>query len=284
MSAGTLERFETDWLALREPRDAAARSRVLARAFLAALPRRARVADLACGRGANARYLASLGRPDLRWRLVDGDAALLAEARARLPGASVRHADLARSADWSMLRDCDGVTASALCDLVSGAWIAALVRAAARGRRPLLLTLSVDGRVAFSPPDACDGMVLDAFRRDQRRDKGFGPALGPAAPNAILRALRQRGYAVRMARSDWRPGPGDDQGDGDVLRALAAGMAAVAGPAGADWLASRTEQSAAGTLAATVGHVDILGLPTGFARGKLHAVSRCCEPVAALDS
>ncbi len=252
-----MESFAPDWLALREEYDAAARSRPLARAFLAALPRRVRVADLGCGRGANACYLAHAGRPDLRWRLVDGDVRLLAQARGRLSGAETRCADLARADAGMLLRGCGGVTASALCDLVSGAWIDALVRAAARHRLPLLLALSVDGRVVFAPEGDADAAVLAAFRRDQRRDKGFGPALGPAAPSRIARALRRHGYAVRTARSDWRLG----SGDGVLLRALIAGFAAVAPADSAAWRGARERQIAAGALTLRVGHVDILGLP-----------------------
>jgi len=252
-----MERFAPDWLALREAYDAAARSRPLARAFLAALPRCARVADLGCGRGANAGNLAQVGRPDLRWRLVDGDARLLAEARDRLPGAETRCADLARADAGMLLRGCGGVTASALCDLVSGAWIDRLVRAAARRRLPLLLALSVDGRVVFAPEEAADAAVLAAFRRDQRRDKGFGPALGPAAPYRIAHALRRHGYGVRTARSDWRLGPGDDA----MLRAVTAGFAAVAPADSAAWQGARARRIAAGALILRVGHVDILGLP-----------------------
>lgn len=256
-----MESFAADWLALREPCDAAARSRPLARAFLAALPRGVRIADLGSGRGANARYLAGLGRRDLRWRLVDGDAGLLARASERLPAAEARRADLARADVGPLFRGCGGVTASALCDLVSGAWIEALVRAAARRRLPLLLALSVDGRVAFGPEDARDAANLSAFRRDQRRDKGFGPALGPAAPGRIARALRRHGYAVRAARSDWRLGPGD----GALLDATVAGFAAVDPAIGAAWHGARRRQVAEGALTLTVGHVDILGLPGGAA-------------------
>jgi SAM-dependent methyltransferase len=252
-----MESFAPDWLALREAYDAASRSRPLARAFLAALPRRARIADLGCGRGANACYLAGFARRDPRWRLVEGDARLLAQARDRLPGGETRCADLAHADAGMLLRGCGGVTASALCDLVSGAWIDGLVRAAARRRLPLLFALSVDGRVVFAPEVAEDAAVLAAFRRDQRRDKGFGPALGPAAPFRIARALRRHGYAVRMVRSDWRLGPGDNA----MLRAVTDGFAAVAPADSGAWRGARARQIAAGALTLRVGHVDILGLP-----------------------
>jgi hypothetical protein len=247
--SGGAEGFDAAWLALREPYDRMSRSRALARAFLELLPRGARVADLACGSGANARYLASLGRPDLRWARIDADTRLLALAGG---GQCV---DLARPRRSLDLGACRGVTASALCDLVSGRWIDALAGDAARHRLPMLLALTVDGRIGFSPGDENDRMVQVSFRRDQRRDKGFGPALGPQAPLRITAALRRHGYRIRCARSDWRLGAAD----GAILDALVSGVAAVAPSRAAEaWLACRREQIAGRRLAAAVGHVDIL--------------------------
>jgi hypothetical protein len=247
--SGGAERFDAGWLALREPHDRAARSRVLAGAFLGLLPRGARVADLACGSGANARYLAALGRPDLRWLRLDADADLLARA------GGGRRIDLARPRRSLDLGGCRGVTASALCDLVSGRWIDALIRDAARHRLPVLLALTIDGRVTLSPGDRDDGAVLSLFRRDQRRDKGFGPALGPAAPLRIAAALRRQGYRLRCARSDWRLGPADAA----ILDALVCGFAAVSRPGVSEaWLGRRRKQIAGRRLAASVGHVDML--------------------------
>src|SRR5258705_10769178 len=70
-----------DWLALREPFDAAARSEALTRALAAALPRDRplKAVDLGAGRGSNVRYLASrLPQQPQEWLLVDEDARLLA--------------------------------------------------------------------------------------------------------------------------------------------------------------------------------------------------------------
>jgi hypothetical protein len=79
------------------------------------------------------------------------------------------------------------------------------------------------------------------------------------APHGISRSLRRHGYrSLQIARSDWRLGPGDCI----LLRELVAGIAAVAGPDGKDWLRRRQEQIAAGRLSMTVGHVDILALPS----------------------
>lgn len=258
-----MERFPPEWLALREAYDRASRSRVLARAFLSALPPNARIADLACGSGSNARYLEALGRPDLRWELIDADPALLSLAGKGRRACSARRVDLARPRRSLDLGRCDGVTASALCDLVSGRWLDALIGGAARHGLPLLLALSVDGRVTFSPSAPDDREILECFRRDQRRDKGFGPALGPEAPRRLARLLRNHGYRVRSARSDWRLGASD----GQILRALVAGFADVARRGGAmtgrevdGWLRLRREQIEGGRLALVVGHVDLLAV------------------------
>jgi SAM-dependent methyltransferase len=258
-----VESFSADWLSLRESFDRTARSRPLARAFIDALPRNGLVADLGCGCGANAAYLSEIGRSDLRWLLVDGDSTLLSAARERLRRAQTVRADLARLDAMTAVDACDGVTAAALCDLVSGEWVDRIVRRAARRRLPILLVLSVDGRVALSPAIDDDADLLAVFRRDQRRDKGFGPALGGHAPGAILRAMRRHGYrSVSAARSDWKLRPDDVT----MLKATVGGIAAVAGRKGEPWLKRRQALIDTGRLAMTVGHVDILALPGGAQR------------------
>ena len=52
------EEFDLDWLDLREPHDAAARSEALAEALIARLPARPRLMDLGAGTGSLFRWLA----------------------------------------------------------------------------------------------------------------------------------------------------------------------------------------------------------------------------------
>ncbi|MBS3744804.1 MAG: class I SAM-dependent methyltransferase, partial [Wenzhouxiangellaceae bacterium] len=83
------ERFEADWLSLREAADAAARDPDLvgrASAWLADRPRPLAITDLGAGSGANPRFLAPRLPGPQRWRLVDHDAGLLARAADRLAG------------------------------------------------------------------------------------------------------------------------------------------------------------------------------------------------------
>ena len=77
--------------------------------------------------------------------------------------------------------------------------------------------------------------------------------------------VRAAGYAVSSARSDWQLGAAH----GALLRRLAEESVAVAretDPSAAarhaEWLVQRTAQIEAGTLSLTVGHRDLLALPT----------------------
>ena len=157
----------------------------------------------------------------------------------------------------------DGVVCSALLDLVSADWIAAL---AAGLKRPLLACLSVDGRDALRPVHALDRAVLAAFRRDQARPKGLGLALGARAPAVLARALRGRGFVVRMAASDWAIG----RGEADMLDRLVASLGEVAARHLPDrraavrrWVAARVGQVDRRGLAMRIGHRDCLALPPG---------------------
>src|SRR6187200_1305090 len=105
----------TDWLALREPLDAASRSFELTRAVAAALPRdrSLRIVDLGCGTGANVRYLEPHLRGSHDWLLVDKDPSVLAMAPHQ-----TRCLDLGRRDAPEVFAGRDLVTASALLDLV----------------------------------------------------------------------------------------------------------------------------------------------------------------------
>lgn len=235
--------FSREWLALRAPYDARARSTALARRFADALPPDARVLDLAAGNGANRDWLARRLPASTSWLLVDNDPALLDG----VPDA--RLADL--STDLEEIDAADAATCSAFLDLVSATWLRRFVRWLSG--RPLLAALSVDGRVRFTPEDADDSAVLAAFVADQHRDKGFGPALGPEAPDLLGRLLQENGYSLATARSDWVL----SGGDGPMLAALIDGFAAVA-PCAGGWRERRRRDAEAGRLGLVIGHLDIV--------------------------
>lgn len=251
--------FSTAWLDLREPFDHAARSAPLALRFLAALPATPRLVDLGGGTGSTIRYLERLAA--CRWTLVDGDPGLLAVAAARHPGVTPCRRDLREPLD-PLFAAADGVTASALLDLVSRAWLDGLVSALAARRLPALLALSVDRQLRFDPPDRDDGFVRRAFLRHMAGDKGLGPALGPDATAAAGVAFRARGYRVAVRRSDWRLGEADSAIRVALLDGIAGAAAEIEPAAAARIAAWRANRSDAAIL---VGHHDLLALPSSTA-------------------
>lgn len=209
-----MESFAAEWLALREPADTVARSASLADVAgqrLAARRREIRAIDLACGTGSNVRYLTPRLPAAMSWTIVDHDRTLLDLARARLGAETLgddftltaRHADLAHL-DAALLAGHDLVTASAVLDLVSTAWLQALASACRQADAVALLALTFDGRIECTPEHADDGLVRELVLRHQRRDKGFGPALGPEATTVAEACFTAEGFTVRTAASDWK--------------------------------------------------------------------------------
>ena len=253
------EQFAAAWLSQREPHDHAARAGVAAE-LLAALADAGTVTvvDLGAGRGSNLRALAPLLGANQTWRLVDADAALL-DAVDAPPGVRLRRevADLAQL-DRLDLAGADLVTASAVLDLVSAAWLADLIPRL--DGAAVLLALSYDGRIAWDPPDPDDMAMRDLVNRHQRTDKGFGPALGPDAADTAETLLTAAGYCVGRADTPWRLNP-TDVALQDALLTGYADAAAVIDPAASvcvrAWAARRRRLIAAGRSCLTVGHTDL---------------------------
>ena len=250
--------FSPDWLALRAPYDTAARATDLEARLADWLTGRSTVSviDLGAGSGNNLAHLAPRLPVEQRWTLVDADDALLAEAARRHPGVDVRQGDLAGDLDGLIPAGTDLVTASALIDLVSEAWLA---RLAARVRTigcAVLVVLTYDGRISWEQETAGDAEIRELVNRHQRSDKGFGPALGPDAPTALSALLD----GVETAESDWVIGPGETA----MRRALVDGWAGAASeiaPDRADGIAAWQSSAVSEPRTLTVGHADQLWLP-----------------------
>ncbi|NJN46401.1 MAG: hypothetical protein HC808_07905 [Candidatus Competibacteraceae bacterium] len=282
--------FSSDWLALREPLDAVSRNRLL----LESVKRWRRhsekltIADLGCGTGSNVRYLAPKLGGQQDWLLIDHDLHLLTAARSELTvwaetiGAqlsqrddivSIDHEDfscriqlqalnLANDLASLPLAGVQLVTASALLDLVSEAWLVQLAAQCKQVGAAVLFLLTYDGMIRWEPADLDDELIRQAINQHQRTDKGFGPALGPQAAQAVDTVLSVQGYKVEMERSDWQIGP-----DYVLLqRALLDDWieaATLINPALQDrvvnWRQRREQHLTAARSVLTVGHVDGFG-------------------------
>lgn len=257
--------FSADWLALREPADAAARSASLARqaVALAAAAGHVRAVDLATGTGSNVRYLAPLLPPGQEWLLADEDERLLHLLPGRLPGLrfDARRANLSALDAANVIDGRTLVTASALIDLVSEPWLDSLATQARRAGAVVLLALSYNGQIECWPGEPEDNVVRQLVNRHQRTNKGFGPALGPDAVPCAAAHFARRGYRVVRESSDWVLSNEQNElqrqlieGWGNAAVEIDPSQAATV----ASWKARRLAHVAAGRSSLIVGHEDLL--------------------------
>jgi predicted RNA methylase len=240
--------------------------------------------DLGCGTGAMGRWLAPLLPGRQHWVVHDRDADLLALAAAEPPGPAAdgaavtveaRHSDITRLHPVD-LADATLVTASALLDLLTEDELTGLVTVCAGAGCPMLLTLSVVGRVEVSPRDPLDSRIAAAFDAHQRRATERGRLLGPDAVALAVEAFGRRGAQVLVRPSPWRLGALQ----ADLAAEWFTGWVGAACEQQVDLLAEtgvytrrRLAQATAGQLAVTVGHADLLVMPRRPASAKTRAAS-----------
>ncbi len=270
----TSVRVSPEWLALREPADAAARSTDLVDMVVQTAPAVGRtiVHDLACGTGSMSRWLAPRLPGRQHWVLYDWDPNLLRHAAAAMPHAAADGAEVTfetRSRDITRLDPADLtgaslITASALLDMLTADEVDRVVTACVGAACPALLTLSVVGRVELAPAEPLDHQVAVAFNEHQRRTVGGRRLLGPDAVGFAAEEFTRRGAEVMVRPSPWRLGPAE---------------ATLAAEWFDGWLGAACEQQPelsaatttygdrrraaanAGRLGITVGHDDLLVRP-----------------------
>ena len=273
--------FASDWLTLREAADVDSRSQPLAELaaeWLSARTPAPLIVDLGCGRGSNMRFLAPRLNGHQRWKLIDHDAILLAQARQRAAGlgnsqgqpvAVETHCVSLEPLAEVPLDDAHLVTASALLDLVSQQWIDAFVARIAGQQQALLIALSVTGEWHFIDPQGApvlddeDRWLLAMFMAHQQRDKGLGDALGGQAQGALVAALESADYRIEQAETPWQLAAGS-QVQQPLMMALLEGWAEAATEQApeaaariATWLQQRQQAVANGELGIWVGHRDL---------------------------
>jgi hypothetical protein len=219
------------------------------------------------------RWLAPLLSGPQHWVLHDLDRDLLEVAAVEHPDRSTDGDEVTvepQQSDITRLhpRDLAGaslVTASALLDLLTEDELAGLVTICAGAGCPVLLTLSVVGRVAVTPADPLDQRVAAAFDAHQRRATDRGRLLGPDAPAFAVEQFGRLGADVLVRPSPWRLGPSQAElaaewftGWVAAAREQEVELAVDSDP----YLRRRLAEARAGRLAVTVDHSDLLVLPS----------------------
>ena len=266
-------RVTPGWLALRELADAAARAPDLVDLLRPHLPtgERTVVHDLGCGTGSMVRWLAPQLPGRQHWVMYDRDTELLGHAVADLPAAAdgsivsaeTRQRDITRL-DREELSGASLITASALLDMFTTDELDRFIGTCAAAKCPVLLTISVIGRVEIAPADQLDEIVADAFNAHQRRSTGGRRLLGPNAVDAAVAAFARLGADVLVRPSPWLLGR-DQAGltaewfTGWLDAACQQRPELVALTAA--YARRRLAQATTGELGVTVHHHDLLALP-----------------------
>jgi hypothetical protein len=264
--------FASDWLAMREPYDHAARAPALLTALAAWAAKRGELAivDLGSGTGSNLRGTAAHLPIRQSWTLIEYDSRLIAAGSPALASlgtdvtARYQEVDLSADLEAAIPAGTDLVTAAAFADLVSAAWLDRLVATSLARGAAIYIVLTYDGGWRWRPGDIFDAEVKRLFDAHQVTDKGFGPALGPAAARELEARLADRGGQLLVESSDWQLGYEDRAIQSALLEGYArAALELAPGQAGEidDWVAQRQKHIEAGRSMHRVGHRDILWLP-----------------------
>jgi hypothetical protein len=279
-------RVSREWLALREPADAAARANDLVERLTRQLPATGRytgprsgkassprvIHDLGCGTGAMARWLAPMLPGPQHWILHDLDADLLDVAASEPPGPAADGGAVTletRTSDISRLMAADLAgstltTASALLDILTEEELCALITVSVGAGCLVLLTLSVAGRVELTPVEPLDRRISVAFDVHQRRVTERGRLLGPDAVAVAVEQAARLGAEVHVAPSPWRLGTSEAELAAEWFTGWVGAaceqeveLAAEVVP----YTRRRLAQAAAGELRVVVDHTDLLISP-----------------------
>ena len=269
--------FSIDWLDLRESADLQARDKSLIKLAVRWLENISSpdqlplILDLGSGTGSTVRSfdrVLDAESVSAHWRLIDNDPSLLSEAKRRYETSNRIEtclADLSNIQEISF-QNVNLVTTSALLDLVSANFIrdlAQTVKAESHETAIALYSaLNYDGTAKWNPQHPLDEKMLSIFNKDQLRDKGFGPALGPGASECFKDEFKAMGFTIMTANSPWKLEPNDHE----LTTSLIDGFAEVALQRGEcsnseieNWRSFRKNQLSKGSC--QIGHTDSVALP-----------------------
>jgi len=205
--------------------------------------------------------------------LCDRDADLLPLAAADAPsvasdGAPItvetERRDITRL-DPGALAGASLITASALLDMMTTEELRRFVETCAGPGCPVLVALTVTGRVDLTPADPRDQRFAEAFNDHQRRTSPAGSRLGPDALEAAVDGFSRVGLEVLVRPSPWRLGA-------DRSALITAWLDGWVGPACQQrpeleevrhsYVRRRLTELDDGRLSITVHHQDLLARPT----------------------
>jgi trans-aconitate methyltransferase len=255
-----------DWLTAREVADARFRSSELAISFATLVGNgqdNRLIVDLACGTGANIRYLAPYLAIDQNWLGIDCSDEMLLNAAVRLSSTPIafRKEDLATGIESIPTGKGVAITASAFLDLTSANWLNRMAIHCCHS--PLLIAMSTVSQPQWNPEEEWDESIRSVLERHQRADHGFGPSLGPDAAVHLADQLRSLGCRVELRQSDWILNSTTD----DPLIDLMIGGTVRRVESMSDtinvreWENKRRSQRQRGNLQVVVKHLDLLSIP-----------------------
>ena len=290
--------FSAEWLCLREPVDHRSRNQALQAQVLNYLaqiktvyPGSVHLTDLGSGTGSNLRALAPHLDALQYWTLVDHDPMLLHAARHTLlawadseintPAPESRVDTSTQIEPLSILKQdkrimvefkcvdlyndyqavldapADLITAAAFFDLVAEPW---LTKFCASLTKPLYTVLTYDGVERWSPQEIMDADVLKAFHQHQHTDKGFGSAVGPAAPERLQSLLKAHQFITASSPSPWVL----DHTDRSLIEQLASGTAEAVREIDtiSSTIVNQWEQSRRQASRCEIGHMDLFAFRT----------------------
>lgn len=261
-----MSEFSIAWLDLRENADNKARAPQFIEHIVEVLNGSAIsvVVDLGAGTGSILRALKTQGANVALWRFVDLNGDSLDEALRRHAGTEFieDHQSDLMIIDELPLIGATVVTASALFDLASAAFVDLLVERLKSRDSLIYAPLNYDGNTHWNPAHPLDTQILEAFNQDQLTDKGMGPALGPHAAGYLAKVLTDSDYDVYTQSSPWLL----DSDDKALIEQLITGIAAAA--ANSDLVSAQDltrwkefRLSELDSTQCTIGHTDVLAVP-----------------------